>query len=77
MPEIIERVARAIYEARAVHFGEAPRSPPVRDERWELCLSYARAAIEATQEPIESALIKAGADSAFIMRYRAALKETP
>ena len=60
---MVERVARAIYEARAVHFGEPPRNPPVRDERWELCISYARAAIAAMRTPTEEMVAEgAGVD---------------
>ena len=44
----LEEVALSIWHERAKHFGEPPR-PFVKDERWELCLSYARAAIEALQ----------------------------
>ncbi len=46
----VEAVAAAIWHARADHFGE-PRRPviAVKDERWELCLSYARAALSASK----------------------------
>lgn len=50
--EMVERVALKIWHERAKHFGE-PAKPFVKDERWELCLSYARAAIEAIREPTE------------------------
>ena len=45
-----KEVAKAFWDERAKPFGDPPR-PFVKDERWELCLSYARAAIEAMREP--------------------------
>jgi hypothetical protein len=42
----LEHLAEALWAARCRHFGE-PVTPCPRDERWELNLSYARAAMEA------------------------------
>ena len=64
--EMMERVAMGIWHARAKHFGEAPK-PFVKDERWELCLSYARAAFEAARKP--TADIVAASDSPFPSYY--------
>lgn len=59
----IERVARAMWEARAAHFGEVVM-PMAKDERYELFKSYARAAIAAMEqdEPTEE-MIEAGYDT--------------
>jgi hypothetical protein len=42
--ELVEKAAREIWHERARHFGIAPATFS-KDERWELCLSYARAAL--------------------------------
>lgn len=50
---MIEKAARAMWEARAAHFGEVVM-PMERDERYELFLSYARAVLTAIREPNEA-----------------------
>lgn len=42
--QLVKAAATEIWHARSDHFGEADKAF-VRDERWELCVSYARAAI--------------------------------
>ena len=51
--DLVEAVATEIWHARSVHFGEADKTF-IKDERWELCVTYARAAIAAHKSAIEA-----------------------
>lgn len=55
MRELVRETARAIWDARASHFGE-PAAAFVEDERWHLCVAYADAALSVAMRAAISAV---------------------
>ncbi|RYY67735.1 MAG: hypothetical protein EOO12_00315 [Chitinophagaceae bacterium] len=54
VPEMVERVARALAKIRYAHVGSDSEDRLVRGTpNWEFCVQDARAAIEAMREPTE------------------------